>query len=204
MNMNNKASRTGEYGKKISGIVRIAVIAALTLTAFSYYVFGQSPSDYNTYILKYYKTAIRQQKKYKIPASIILAQAILESGAGKSYLATEGNNHFGIKCKPEWTGRCIYKDDNEKKECFRKYASSADSFEDHSLFLANRIYYKPLFKLQPTDYKAWAKGLKECGYATDSLYATKLIKLIDRYKLYYYDTANETDLPLMMPLMTKK
>jgi flagellum-specific peptidoglycan hydrolase FlgJ len=146
------------------------------------------------YILTYYKTAIRQQKKYHIPASIILAQALLESGAGQSYLALAGNNHFGIKCTG-WKGLCIYKNDDGQNTCFRKYLYPADSFEDHSRFLADRPFYRSLFKLSKTDYKGWANGLKQCGYATDPQYSAKLISLIESYRLYYYDTAKETDPP---------
>jgi flagellum-specific peptidoglycan hydrolase FlgJ len=149
---------------------------------------------YEEYIHTYYKTAIRLQKKYKIPASIILAQALLESGAGQSFLALGGNNHFGIKCS-EWQGLRIQKRDDGQLSCFRKYLHAIDSFEDHSRFLANRSYYRPLFKLSRTDYKGWARGLKQCGYATDPQYSAKLINLIEYYRLYYYDTAKESDPP---------
>ena len=145
-------------------------------------------ADYKEYINTYHKKAIQLQKKYKIPSSIILAQALLESQAGHSFLALAGNNHFGIKCT-DWRGLCINKDDEGKNDCFRKYLNVNESFEDHSRFLSERIYYKPLFKLKITDYKAWARGLKQCGYATDPQYATKLIHIIEQYKLYQYDTA---------------
>jgi flagellum-specific peptidoglycan hydrolase FlgJ len=147
-------------------------------------------TNYQEYINTYYARAIQLQKKYKIPASIILAQALLESKAGQSFLALAGNNHFGLKCT-DWQGLCIYKDDEGKNDCFRKYLNVSESFEDHSRFLSERIYYKPLFNLKITDYKAWATGLKQCGYATDSQYATKLVQIIEKYKLYYYDTAKE-------------
>jgi len=143
--------------------------------------------DCRKYIQTYYRTAINQQKKYKIPASITLAQAILESSAGRSYLALGGNNHFGIKCI-DWNGLCIIKNHENSKICYRKYLDPVDSFEDHSRFLTERAYYKPLFKLPITDYKAWARGLKTCGYATDPQYASKLIRIIEQYKLYQYDT----------------
>lgn len=149
------------------------------------------------YIRTYYKTAIRQQRKHNIPASIILAQGVLESGAGQSYLALAGNNHFGIKCK-DWKGPCICKDDDLKQEAFRKYVRVEESFEDHSRFLTERNHYRSLFKLKPTDYKAWAHGLKKCGYATDPHYAVKLIGLIEKYGLYYFDTAKETDPPVIL------
>ncbi|MDR1407304.1 MAG: glucosaminidase domain-containing protein [Tannerella sp.] len=148
--------------------------------------------DYCDYIETYCKTAIRQQKKYKIPASIILAQAILESSAGQSYLALGGNNHFGIKCN-DWNGLCIQKNHADGSACYRKYLAAADSYEDHSLFLTGRNRYDPLFKLPATDYKNWAKGLKQYGYATDPQYASKLIALIETYELYRFDTASEND-----------
>ena len=143
---------------------------------------------YQEYINSYYKQAILLQKKYKIPASIILAQAVLESQAGQSFIALAGNNHFGLKCT-DWRGLCIHKNDDGKNDCFRKYLSVSDSFEDHSRFLSERNYYKPLFNLNITDYKAWARGLKQCGYATDPQYEMKLIQIIEKYKLYAYDTA---------------
>ncbi len=141
---------------------------------------------YLNYINKYSAIAVNQQKKYKIPASIILAQGLLESGAGQSRLAKEGNNHFGIKCH-DWTGRKMYHDDDRRGECFRKYSSVQQSFDDHSVFLAHRSRYESLFKLRTTDYKGWAHGLKRCGYATDKAYAPKLIKIIEDYDLHKYD-----------------
>lgn len=148
------------------------------------------------YIGKYYKTAIRLQKKHHIPASIILAQALLESGAGQSYLALAGNNHFGIKCT-QWRGLGVYKEDDGIRSCFRKYLDVNDSFEDHSRFLASRPHYQSLFRLKITDYKGWAQGLKRYGYASDPDYAVKLIKIIEYYRLHYYDTAKETDPPVI-------
>ena len=128
---------------------------------------------------------------------------MLESGAGQSYLALAGNNHFGIKCK-NWEGPCIHKDDDLKQEPFRKYVRVEESFEDHSLFLTGRDHYKPLFRLRTTDYKAWAHGLKKCGYATDPHYAVKLIGLIEKYGLYYFDTAKETDPPVILKQPTAR
>lgn len=151
-------------------------------------------SAFQEYIKTHYKTAIQQQKRHKIPASIILAQALLESKAGQSYLALAGNNHFGIK-GTDWKGLCVYKNDDGEHTCFRKYLYVAQSFEDHSRFLTERSKYKPLFKLKTTDYKNWAKGLKQYGYATDPQYASKLIRIIEDYQLYYYDTAKITDPP---------
>ena len=130
---------------------------------------------------------MEQQKKYKIPASITLAQGLLESGAGRSRLATEANNHFGIKTPGGWTGPYILADDDRPKEKFRKYRSAAESYEDHSLFLL-KPRYKRLFTYRITDYKAWAHGLKACGYATSPTYAQSLIRIIEMYSLHQFDT----------------
>lgn len=138
------------------------------------------------YIEAFSDIAMIGMRKYKIPASITLAQGILESGAGKGRLAVEANNHFGIKCHG-WTGAKIYHDDDATQECFRKYNDALGSFEDHSKFLTGRSRYDDLFKLKPDDYKAWAKGLRQAGYATDRQYPEKLIGLIERYRLYEYD-----------------
>ncbi|MEL0300373.1 MAG: glucosaminidase domain-containing protein [Flavobacteriaceae bacterium] len=131
--------------------------------------------------------AQREMKKYKIPASITLAQGLLESGFGEGRLAVEGNNHFGIKCHSTWQGEKIYHDDDEKGECFRVYKDAAESYRDHSLFLSERDRYAFLFRLGKRDYKAWAKGLKKAGYATDPKYPDKLIRLIERFDLAQYD-----------------
>ncbi|MCW3122512.1 MAG: Mannosyl-glycoprotein endo-beta-N-acetylglucosamidase [Flavipsychrobacter sp.] len=138
------------------------------------------------YIAFYKNTAIRQMRKYGIPASIILAQGILESSNGNSDLARYANNHFGIKCTNEWNGKTYYKDDDKPDECFRKYTDADASFRDHSEFL-KRSKYASLFNLKSTDYKGWAKGLKKCGYATNPKYPELLINLIERYKLQQYD-----------------
>ena len=130
--------------------------------------------------------------KHHIPASITLAQGLLESGAGKSLLTVSSNNHFGIKCHNEWTGRRFYKDDDIKDDCFRVYDNARESFEDHSKFLL-RPRYQSLFSLKTTDYKGWARGLKACGYATNPQYADKLIGLIELYGLYEYDYAKKYD-----------
>ena len=137
---------------------------------------------YVEYINKYRDLAIEQQRKHKVPAAITMAQGILESAAGTSELATQANNHFGIKCTSDWVGRTITKDDDRKNECFRRYAKASDSYEDHSLFLL-RKRYESLFALPIGDYKAWAYGLKACGYATDPKYPEKLIRLIELYNL---------------------
>ena len=139
------------------------------------------------YIAKYKELAIRQMKKYKIPASIILAQACLESADGRSTLATKANNHFGIKCHSSWKGKTYRKDDDRRNECFRKYPTIEDSYKDHSEFLKNGKRYSKLFSLPLRDYRKWAKGLKEAGYATDPHYAEVLIKIIEDYQLYRYD-----------------
>ena len=145
------------------------------------------------YINKYQKSAINQMKKYKIPASITLAQGILESNNGNSRLATKANNHFGIKCHSSWNGKKIYADDDKKNECFRSYKNVASSFEDHSLFLTKYDRYKFLFDYKLTDYKSWAKGLKNAGYATNKKYADILIKIIEENKLYKFDNYKKSN-----------
>jgi len=146
---------------------------------------SQRNAAFEKYISTYSQMAIQQERKHNIPASITLAQGLLESGAGTSFLATTAKNHFGIKCH-DWTGARAYKDAEIPNECFRKYNNVADSYEDHSLFLTERPRYARLFALKKTDYKGWAKGLQEYGYATDKGYANKLIDIIERYQLYQY------------------
>jgi len=147
---------------------------------------------YQQYIDQYKDIAIEQMLRWKIPASITLAQGIFESGAGQSELARNGNNHFGIKCNG-WTGRRVYHDDDASGECFRAYDSAYESFEDHSRFLAGGSRYRSLFSLKQTDYQGWARGLKAAGYATNPQYADRLIELIQLYRLYQYDTAKGYD-----------
>lgn len=147
---------------------------------------------YQTYINQYRDLAIEQMLKFKIPASITLAQGLLESGAGYSELATKGNNHFGIKCHG-WTGRKTFHDDDEAQECFRAYNNVYESYEDHSLLLSRQPRYRSLFSLDGDDYKGWAHGLKKCGYATSPTYAQKLIGIIELYKLQQYDKAKKYD-----------
>jgi len=142
---------------------------------------------YHQYIEKYKDMAVRQMQLYGIPASITLAQGLLESAAGTSDLAQKANNHFGIKTGGTWKGPVFTKDDDAKNERFRRYRDVAESYEDHSLFLKNRQRYAALFSLQPTDYKGWAHGLKAAGYATNPEYAKKLISLIELYELHRYD-----------------
>lgn len=172
-------------------------------TLFSLYIaiaFGSSVAAqsmvwnqrYQDYFDTYKDVAIEQMIKHKIPASITLAQGVLESGAGRSELATKGKNHFGIKCNG-WTGRRTYHDDDERGECFRVYESVFDSYEDHSLFLVGKQRYQSLFNLKVTDYKGWARGLKAAGYATNPQYAQKLIDLIQLYNLDQYDKAKGYD-----------
>jgi len=141
---------------------------------------------YQDYFDYYKDIAISQMQQYGIPASITLAQGVLESGAGNSELARKSNNHFGIKCNG-WTGRRVYHDDDERDECFRAYDNPLDSYIDHSLFLRNSQRYSRLFQLKKTDYKGWAKGLKACGYATSPTYASRLIEIIELYGLDQYD-----------------
>lgn len=139
------------------------------------------------YISTFKETAKDNMRNHGVPASITLAQAILESGVGQGTLSQKANNHFGIKCHKEWTGPSVRYDDDSEKECFRKYSHASESFRDHSLFLTSRGWYADLFKLDIDDYKNWAKGLKAAGYATDPKYPIKLISLIERYELYQYD-----------------
>ena len=139
------------------------------------------------YINSFSEVAKNNMRQHGIPASITLAQGILESGAGKGRLCLEANNHFGIKCHTGWTGPSIKHDDDAAQECFRKYNDPADSYRDHSLFLTSRSRYASLFQLNKLDYKGWAKGLKQAGYATDPKYPAKLIGIIERYELYTYD-----------------
>lgn len=149
-------------------------------------------SAYQAYIDQFKDLAIEQMLKYNIPASITLSQGLLESGAGRSWLTKSSNNHFGIKCHG-WTGRRVFHDDDERGECFRAYDNPRQSFEDHSRFLATQSRYARLFTYSRTDYKSWARGLKQCGYATNPQYASKLIQIIELYGLNKYDKATTFD-----------
>ena len=144
-------------------------------------------AQYQEYVDQWSSVAVEQMNRYRIPASITLAQGLLESGAGRSELAREGNNHFGIKCHNGWTGPTVYKDDDQRNDCFRSYKTARESYEDHSRFLVNGRRYQSLFSLKMTDYKGWARGLKAAGYATNPKYADRLIEIIEVYKLYEYD-----------------
>lgn len=139
------------------------------------------------YIQNFKEVVKEEMLLYGIPASIKMAQGILESGAGKGSLTSRSNNHFGIKCHQGWTGESVRHDDDEIQECFRKYNDPRYSFRDHSLFLTSRPRYSNLFKLKKDDYKGWAKGLRQAGYATDPKYPDKLINIIERYELYKLD-----------------
>ncbi len=162
----------------------IATIISLSLTLALYAT--DKRISRNEYIDQWKDAAIYQMVVHKIPASITLAQGILESGDGNSRLAREANNHFGIKCHSDWTGESIRENDDKKNECFRKYDDAAASFADHSDFLLKKRY-APLFELKTTDYKGWAKGLKKCGYATNPKYAARLIEIIEANGLEKYD-----------------
>lgn len=163
---------------------------SITLCFAVFAVFAQSKGQKLTradYISTFSKMAVSEQKRSGVPASITLSQGILESGDGNSYLAREGNNHFGIKCHKDWKGERIYADDDELNECFRKYKSVEESYRDHSDFLLRNSRYAPLFELNTKDYKGWAKGLKKAGYATNPKYADLLISLIEENNLHQFD-----------------
>ena len=147
-----------------------------------------SQTTVNQYIEKYAELAVKEMKRTGIPASITLAQGILESDAGNSRLALKANNHFGIKCHSSWRGKKIYHDDDARNECFRKYKSVYDSYKDHSDFIKNGQRYQFLFDYKTTDYKSWAKGLKKAGYATDKRYDENLIRIIETYNLHQFDS----------------
>ena len=154
--------------------------------------------QYVKYIEQYKSLAVDQMKKYNIPASITLAQALLESGAGQSELARNSNNHFGIKCH-DWAGRKVYHDDDMRDDCFRVYKSVKDSYEDHSIFLSSHQRYAGLFRLKPTDYVGWARGLKAAGYATSPTYADRLINIIESYNLDRLDSDKWKYAPTYFP-----
>jgi uncharacterized FlgJ-related protein len=169
-------------------------VATLVLT-FAYCAGFAQTIDRQGYINKFKDIAVMQMKKSGVPASIILGQACLESAYGGSRLARLAKNHFGIKCHNSWNGAKIYHDDDEKGECFRKYKSDEESFQDHSDFLRYNKRYASLFDLEPTDYENWAYGLKKAGYATDPKYAESLIRIIESHKLHLFDTKVAPELP---------
>ncbi len=168
---------------KSSHLIAIILLWIASISAYA----QRTNQAYWSYIDKYKGMAIEQMQKYRIPASITLAQGLLESAAGRSTLATEANNHFGIKCGGSWTGPYVLRNDDAPNEKFRKYRSAAESFEDHSRFLQGRRYQN-LFKLSITDYKGWARGLKQAGYATNPAYAESLIRIIEMYNLQQFDS----------------
>lgn len=167
----------------------VLVLGALAFMGGAVSAQEQAKLTRKEYIDKYAPLAVEQQALYGIPASITLAQGLLESGNGNSRLAREGNNHFGIKCGGSWDGPSLRHDDDAPQECFRSYDSVEESYIDHSLFLSERERYKGLFTLDPKDYKGWAHGLKAAGYATNPVYAELLIKIIEEHQLYRYDNA---------------
>ena len=175
-----KSSSSSKFSKKEQNNSAIETIESTSKTVVT--------SDLvNDYIFQFKGVAMSNMKNYGIPASIILAQGILESGAGRGRLAVNANNHFGIKCHKEWTGDSVKQDDDAEQECFRKYNDPSESFKDHAVFLSGRSRYAVLFELPKDDYKAWAKGLRAAGYATDPRYPEKLISYIERYNLHQYD-----------------
>lgn len=191
---------------KVALLTLIAAISCVTL-------FGQyTEEDIYAYIERYKEPAINKMYEYKIPASITIAQGIFESACGMSHLAKDANNHFGIKCHKEWEGDTILIDDDELQECFRKYATVEESFNDHSLFLKTRPRYSGLFELDVMDYAGWAKGLKAAGYATNPEYANRLIRLIETYHIARLDTMYQERLesgyfknyPNVQPPVTEK
>lgn len=179
------------YRRYVTAGIVLAVLFFFTGCGSSRKVASVSPAvklERAQYIEKYAPLAIEEMHRTGIPASITMAQALLESNDGNSYLAIYGKNHFGIKCHRDWTGRKIYYDDDSKHECFRKYNNVEESYRDHSDFLMNKDRYAFLFKLPPDDYKAWAKGLKKAGYATNPHYAQLLIGIIEDNRLYELDS----------------
>ena len=167
----------------------IAIVLLLGLLGLS----AKDNTPQERYVKKYADMAVKEMVRSGVPASITLAQGMLESGSGMSKLATQGNNHFGIKCHKGWEGKSMKVDDDAPNECFRVYSSVADSYKDHSDFIRYRDRYKFLFDLERTDYKGWAYGLKKAGYATDPGYPAKLIKYIEEYKLYKYDVLSKVE-----------
>lgn len=170
-------------------IILLSVVLSCSLSASAQMRWN---SKYQSYIDQYKDLAIEEMIRYRVPASITLAQGILESGAGTSELTRKGNNHFGIKCHG-WTGRTVYHDDDASQECFRAYDNALQSYEDHCKFLRNGKRYSSLFNLSITDYKGWAHGLKAAGYATNPRYAYRLIGIIELYRLHDYDKAKSYD-----------
>lgn len=166
--------------------MRIAIFYILFLICIT----SNAQTAIEEYVKNYSSIAVSEMKRSGVPASVTLAQGILESGCGNSYLATSGKNHFGIKCGSKWTGEKIFADDDAANECFRKYKNAEESYKDHSDFLLQNSRYASLFELKITDYKSWCYGLKKAGYATSPTYAEKLINLIEKHELYKYDSGD--------------
>jgi len=177
---------------KTTKTIRMKLLCLIGLLSTSMLGLAETKITTVQYIEQWNTTALEQMHEHLIPASITLAQGILESGSGNSRLAKQANNHFGIKCHKSWTGDTFIQDDDKKDECFRSYYSANESYNDHSLFL-KRSRYAGLFELRLDDYKGWAKGLKSAGYATNPKYAHLLIDLIERYHLYQYDRMSTAD-----------
>jgi hypothetical protein len=200
--MNLKILKTAENASAcLSAMVKKTILLFL-FTSMATVTWSQKP-DFTalvrSYIDRYKEIAIKEMMVYRVPASITLAQGILESNAGTSKLATEANNHFGIKCHKDWQGKTYSQDDDLPDECFRKYLNPEESFRDHSWFLTQRERYKGLFDLEVDDYKGWARGLKAAGYATNPAYADQLIRTVETYGLSQYDNAN---FPVAMAAVT--
>ena len=169
------------------------LLAVATFLLIQSHFAAQTWATEEQYVQKFAPYAVEEMEKYKIPASITLAQGLLETGGGQSRLAQEGKNHFGIKCKEDWTGKTMKHTDDAPNECFRVYEDPRQSYEDHSKFLATRKYYVNLFKLDLKDYEGWAHGLQKAGYATNPRYAHILIDKIRKYKLYEFDNSNSKE-----------
>lgn len=177
---------------KLNSMKKLILVLLVVLVNFS---FAQK-EKVQLYIDIYKDIAIQEMQRSGVPAAITLAQGILESKFGESELSQKSNNHFGIKCKLDWAGEKVYQDDDTKQECFRKYTTPQESYKDHSDFLRSREHYAWLFKLDPTDYAAWAKGLKKSGYATEGDYPERLIELIERFNLNQYTLVSLSRNPL--------
>ena len=173
----------------------IAVVVVIVLSFITLFANSQTKLSRREYIETYKLLAVREMHRTGIPASIKMAQACLESSNGNSQLSVNSNNHFGIKCKTDWTGGRVYHDDDEANECFRKYLTVEESYIDHSDFLVKNVRYAALFKHDRTDYVNWAKGLKAAGYATEPAYAERLIKIIEDEQLYLLDKVKPGDMP---------
>lgn len=172
----------------------ITHIFLLVLTLLALDAVAQSRQTREEYVDKYKHIAIEHMERYGIPASITLAQGILESDSGNSNLARRSNNHFGIKCKSDWKGDRVYHDDDARGECFRKYDTVEESYEDHAEFLDQSPRYDSLFAYSSSDYRSWARGLKAAGYATAPDYAQRLVRIIEDNKLYLFDEGNGAEL----------